>query len=1007
MTSKSSTKKKKREQSLISNKSTRRITPTDASQKKMFIDLEKNENSFNFQTHVKEEVAPNADGRRSILDDRGLKILSRNKPTMLSKRSSGVNQTETVLLDEVTYKSNIDVVVVIYSALLDNKVVLNVIGEICFLISLLLIKNLNPGNNSQVSSLDNLSQETSFCNLDIFDTTQNVVYFASKCLERQLSILKCFDKTTLKLLAENRRLKKICPIFSRKLVSLAEKQTDTFVEVVDCNFQTNVCFNIDTDNKENFPDQTSFHSSKKQRDLFYDIFGIWERNHVDPEWNFFLSLGGKIKSLFGLCSDPANYAYMARLFKNQLLNSCAKNQNKERGLMEKQLNFIPNLGHIDADKLNRLTNRLVTKAASNSINSVPNFGGDQEFFEIFILTASNYSFNRHLADSIIADIIELNDSKLAVDRVLEVDTDTRKLYLASIKNLRLLAKFLGFLESLPYKSEYSALPKDVVEEQIKLRSQVCPPLDVKSLLNASIRSKTTILTIPWLVKYLAMLDYVTLRLPYYVSVNEILVQLYRNARAPLLVFCLGWLFELPHFPDGEYFSIHFEGVQCPTEQFSEADSYLDDLEIVGQNVLYLCCPYLDEIKKLLCADSSGNKVSVKHITPVSEVETSGDAVRKKLEQQLEEAFFNGQPASLRKTVEFVSERVASCAVKYICYTLVPEYKQTALDEFRSEIEQTYKQEAMDKHSTKEFLTSKSRSLARDHLNCLITSCEEIASRISREKIPPSMDGLLVLDVLPGTKKFCVDVASRMYADRVRQWVNSHVTVGLFLKDFDGELQRLGNWRRNDKSKLVFQLPPGGRPQNHDEDAKSGFYILDDIREMCCHVIEEDKTFAPNCVSDLLRNTLRGMKQRNDVNDIVLSNIHSNLFDLFLILAAKRSETVDDSVMKLFVEIWQTPPTFESTFKTLFSARNVHLMSRSPSPTKSWGIYATLVPMLVETKCLSVEEFESQCTGFYKRNWDQDVLEQFSNFLKRCASSQLIGSKISAFLDFLSDFCSDL
>lgn len=51
-----------------------------------------------------------------------------------------------------------------------------------------------------------------------------------------------------------------------------------------------------------------------------------------------------------------------------------------------------------------------------------------------------------------------------------------------------------------------------------------------------------------------------------------------------------------------------------------------------------------------------------------------------LQQQLEEAFFSAQPVSVRKTVEFVSERIASACVKYICHDLVPQFKQKSLEE---------------------------------------------------------------------------------------------------------------------------------------------------------------------------------------------------------------------------------------------------------------------------------------------------------------------------------------
>lgn len=42
-----------------------------------------------------------------------------------------------------------------------------------------------------------------------------------------------------------------------------------------------------------------------------------------------------------------------------------------------------------------------------------------------------------------------------------------------------------------------------------------------------------------------------------------------------------------------------------------------------------------------------------------------------LQLQLEEAFFHGQPASTRKTVDFACERVASSCVKHICSAMLP------------------------------------------------------------------------------------------------------------------------------------------------------------------------------------------------------------------------------------------------------------------------------------------------------------------------------------------------
>lgn len=43
----------------------------------------------------------------------------------------------------------------------------------------------------------------------------------------------------------------------------------------------------------------------------------------------------------------------------------------------------------------------------------------------------------------------------------------------------------------------------------------------------------------------------------------------------------------------------------------------------------------------------------------------------RLQLQLEEAFFHGQPSSTRKTVDFACERVASSCVKHICSVMLP------------------------------------------------------------------------------------------------------------------------------------------------------------------------------------------------------------------------------------------------------------------------------------------------------------------------------------------------
>lgn len=71
-----------------------------------------------------------------------------------------------------------------------------------------------------------------------------------------------------------------------------------------------------------------------------------------------------------------------------------------------------------------------------------------------------------------------------------------------------------------------------------------------------------IVTIPWLVQFLSMLDYITLRLDYFVEIFHMLYDVYirttdsndkENHMRPTSVFiirtCLGWLFEQSNIPD--------------------------------------------------------------------------------------------------------------------------------------------------------------------------------------------------------------------------------------------------------------------------------------------------------------------------------------------------------------------------------------------------------------------------------------------------------------------------
>jgi hypothetical protein len=75
----------------------------------------------------------------------------------------------------------------------------------------------------------------------------------------------------------------------------------------------------------------------------------------------------------------------------------------------------------------------------------------------------------------------------------------------------------------------------------------------------AVQAQKLVLTTPWVVKYLSMIDPVSAHLPYYRAVFEQLLRLYRDLRLSgrasfLIRLLLGWLFESSDFLEGLFYT---------------------------------------------------------------------------------------------------------------------------------------------------------------------------------------------------------------------------------------------------------------------------------------------------------------------------------------------------------------------------------------------------------------------------------------------------------------------
>lgn len=65
---------------------------------------------------------------------------------------------------------------------------------------------------------------------------------------------------------------------------------------------------------------------------------------------------------------------------------------------------------MDPNKLNRLRDRLVTPYKAGGPRPQPSFPGSQEFYHDFIVSSFHASFLQHLQDSLIAQLLELDQT---------------------------------------------------------------------------------------------------------------------------------------------------------------------------------------------------------------------------------------------------------------------------------------------------------------------------------------------------------------------------------------------------------------------------------------------------------------------------------------------------------------------------------------------------------------------------------------------------------------------
>ena len=399
--------------------------------------------------------------------------ISPAKPSPIITRSNSVTSHGSVvspLLVSSHQKPALILLGNLYSQVLLNNLMPNPVVEIFFLFELLLMEV--PAE----ADLADGGQE------GYLGSIHNCVFFSSFVLSQIDCLLATLDGTALRLLADNPRLSEFCPSAREKLSAMhKEKMQCPSRPVKSAKALQNVSFQSETDNRSNFPTSASFHDFKKQRDKFYSLIRRWGEESKSPDYEF-SQLSSEVDLVMSMLDHPVNYAHFARLFRQQLVAMC-RGETGGTGAPNEQV--MSDLRRTDPLKYKRLAARLTTPGRSGGPCPSPTFTGAAEFCRDFILVCKSHKFIEHLKDSITVEIqrldalplevgqedtwgsgiSKLEDSMGKIELSQDVGEELTEQYQENLLTLRILAKFLGFLEALPYSTE-EALTEEISEVDI-------------------------------------------------------------------------------------------------------------------------------------------------------------------------------------------------------------------------------------------------------------------------------------------------------------------------------------------------------------------------------------------------------------------------------------------------------------------------------------------------------------------------------------------------------------
>ncbi|XP_053783601.1 codanin-1 isoform X6 [Desmodus rotundus] len=630
-------------------------------------------------------------------------------------------------------------------------------------------------------------------------------------------------------------------------------------------------------------------------------------------------------------------------------------------------------------------------------------------FEKGLGSRISFQFNQHLMDSLSLKIRELNSLVLPQPEPSDEDGESdvdwqgeRRQFAVVLLSLRLLAKFLGFVAFLPYRGPEPPPTRELQDSIVALRSQVPPALDVRALLQQGLQAHRAVLTVPWLVEFLSLADHIIPMLDYYRSIFTLLLHLHRSLvlskegkgemcflNKLLLLAVLGWLFQIPTVPEDLFFleEHKLDAFELDTRTSEQS---LDGMPVVDQHLLYTCCPYIGELRKLLASWVSGSSGRsggfVRKITPTTTTGLGAQPPRttQGLQAQLAQAFFHNQPPSLRRTVEFVAERIGSNCVKHIKATLVADLVRQAESLLQEQLV-TQGQEGGDPAQLLEILCSQ----LCPHGAQALTQGREFCQK----KSPGAVRALLPEETPAAVLSSAENIAVGLATEKACTWLSANITA-LIRREVKAAVSRM----------LRAQGPePAARGERRgcsracEHHAPLPSHLISEIKDVLSVAAgprDPEEGVSPEHLEQLLGHLGQTLRCRQFLCPPAEQHLAKCSVELASLLVADQIPILGPPaqhwlergqarrLLHMLLSLWKDDFQVPVPLQLLLSPRNVGLLA--DTRPREWDLLLFLLRELVEEGLMGRREIESCLDSLREAQWPEDFSEElatlFSLFL---------------------------